>query len=312
MKKIAVIFPGQGSQYSGMGRKLLDRWGPSAEVFELADRIIGRSLSKLCLSGSRDQLDDTVNAQPAIFAVNLLYWRWLTANINGLRPDFAAGHSLGEYSALTAAEVIDETKALRLVRERSELMKLAAGETQGGMTAVIGLNADQVRAALNRLDQEVQIANFNSPAQIVISGGLSDLEAAETSLRQAGARKLIRLPVSGAFHSRLMQKAEAEFAEFVQGIEFNPAKIPVVSNYLAEPVTSPADIKSALAKQITGSVKWEQSVKWLLANDVDTFIEAGPGQVLKGLISRIAPEATVFSLDGYENIDDFKYEWDKR
>lgn len=311
MNKLAVVFPGQGSQYVGMGGKLLDTWVPAAEFFKFVDQVVGRPLSRLCLDGPKVELDDTVNAQPAVYAVNLIYWRWLKENLE-FSPDFVAGHSLGEYTALTAAKVLDVEPTLRLVQKRADLMKQAAVANPGGMTAVIGLKTVQIKQALSRLNRQAQIANYNCPGQIVISGINEGLEAAEALLLKRGARKMIRLAVSGPFHSPLMRAAERELVKEFERIEFHQAEIPVINNFTAKPAVAPAEIKDALSKQITGPVRWEQSIKRLINEEVDTFIEVGPGKILKGLINRISPAASVYSIDDYENVDDFKSEWLQR
>jgi malonyl CoA-acyl carrier protein transacylase len=274
------LFPGQGSQKAGMGEGLFSRFpGQVAE----ADAILGYSIAELCLRDPSNQLNLTTFTQPALFVVNALSFLDRLVQTGEL-PDFVAGHSLGEYNALFAAGVIDFRMGVSLVRERARLMGRESG---GAMAAVIGLTADQIRRVLidaNLLGTD--IANLNSPAQTVISGPENEIIAAQSWLEKAGAQLYRRLPVSAAFHSRYMARAEQDFTTFLRSIIFAEPRIPVLSNVSARPHVS-AEIASNLAAQVTHPVRWTESIEWLLQKPEPHFVEIGPGNVLSGLLKRI-------------------------
>jgi trans-AT polyketide synthase/acyltransferase/oxidoreductase domain-containing protein len=277
---VTYVFPGQGSQAKGMGEVLFAAFPSQVEQ---ADQILGYSIEALCRDNLDDQLSQTEYTQPALFVVNALSFLKKRADGAPL-PDYVAGHSLGEYNALFAAQVIDFETGLKLVQKRGSLMSRAAG---GGMAAVIGLTADQVQQIL---EQEklttIAIANYNSNMQIVLSGPKEAISQAEQPFKQGGAKLFIPLKVSGAFHSPLMSQPQQEFEAFIQNFHFAEPKIPVIANISARPY--PADeIKSTLAKQITSPVQWTQTIDYLLAQGETVFEEVGPGKVLAGLISRI-------------------------
>ncbi len=288
---IAFVFPGQGSQKRGMGQGLFDEVREYAEVEHEVDAILGYSMRALCLEDPDDRLKETQYTQPALYVVNALHAYKATAE--GARPDVVAGHSLGEYNALLAAGVFDFLTGLRLVKKRGELMSQAR---DGGMAAVIGLDADTIAAVLrdHGLDG-IDVANFNSPTQTVVSGPVDEIQRAGPLFQAAGARMCMPLPVSAAFHSRYMAPAAREFAEFLAPMTFSAPRLPVIANVTAEPYpvegTSAEDaseaVKSLLVRQITGSVQWVRSVRRLVADGVDTFTEIGPGNVLTRLIQQI-------------------------
>lgn len=274
------LFPGQGSQKVGMGEQLFSRF--PAQVAE-ADAILGYSIAELCLHDFAKQLNLTTFTQPALFVVNAL--SFLDRLIQtGELPDFVAGHSLGEYDALFAAGVIDFRSGISLVRERARLMGRESG---GAMAAVIGLTADQIQHVLTDANLVgIDLANLNSPGQTVISGPEGEIVAAESWLEKAGAQLYRRLPVSAAFHSRYMARAEEDFGKFLQSITFAEPRIPVLSNVTARPHISP-DLAANLAAQITRPVRWTELIEWLLQKPDPQFVEIGPGNVLTGLLKRI-------------------------
>lgn len=277
----AYIFPGQGSQRKGMGADLFDEF---YSLSKKADSIVGYSLRTLCLEDPQNNLSNTAYTQPALYTVNILHY------LKKLReeekePNWLAGHSLGEYSALYAAGVFSFETGLQLVHERGRLMSLA--KSNGGMVAVIGLSIQQVKEVLtNPLYHSIDIANYNSYTQIVISGPRSDLEKAESEFKKAGAKAYIMLPVSGAFHSRYMQEASASFAEYLKQFSFNSPRIKILSNVTASAYQFDA-IENNLVKQITSMVDWVGITKNLLSYGVKDFLEVGPGDVLTKLTKKI-------------------------
>lgn len=282
---IAFVFPGQGSQKKGMGQGLFDEVADYAAIEPEVDALLGYSMRQLCLEDPEDRLKDTRYTQPALYVVNALHTR--KALDGGARPKWLAGHSLGEYNALLAAGVFDFLTGLRLVQKRGELMAQARG---GGMAAVIGLGVDAIAGTLadNGLDA-IDVANFNSPSQTVISGPVDDIQRAGPLLQAAGARMCMPLPVSAAFHSRYMADAAREFEAFLAPIPFAAPRTPVVANVTAQPYPAEGGdaAKALLVGQITGSVRWVDSVRFLLGQGVDRFDEMGPGNVLSRLVQQI-------------------------
>ena len=274
------VFPGQGSQKVGMGEGLFEKF---PELTKQADEILGYSIAELCLTDAEGVINQTNYTQPALYVVSAL--SYLAKLEEGAeKPALTAGHSLGEYNALFAAGAFDFATGLKLVQKRGEIMAKIEG---GGMAAVLGLSADQIKdiIASNNLDK-IDVANFNAPTQTVLSGLKEDIVAAEEAFKAGGAKRYVVLPVSGAFHSRYMAEAQAEFTEFAKQFTFNELEIPVVANVTAEAYG--AEILESLTAQISGSVRWVETIKNIVANDADAeFEEVGPGKVLSGLIRQI-------------------------
>lgn len=296
---VALLFPGQGSQHVGMGHEIYHAEPASRAVFDLADQKLGFSLSTICFSGPKDELTDTVNQQPALYVTSIAAWR--AAQTKGWPlPEYVAGHSLGELSALAAAGSMDFSDGLYLVRRRAELMKAAGEREPGAMAAILALDVKQVEDICEQAQREtskpVQVANDNCPGQVVISGDRSALEMATTLARDAGARKVVILPITIAAHSALMNSSVAEFSEAVDGTPFVTPEIPVIGNVSGRPLTSSDDIRVELKAQLTAPVQWTRSMRYLLDEGVDTFVETGPGDVLLGLMKRIDRKASRVKL----------------
>jgi len=286
----AYLFPGQGSQYVGMGRDLCDASSVARTVFAQADSILGVILSRLCFDGPPELLNDTLNTQPAILATSVATLRVLEEHgMDG--PAYVAGHSMGEFSALVAAGALSFEDGLHLVRERGRLMKQAGERNPGGMTAVLGLEREQLEAICAAVREQsgeyVGIANDNCPGQLVISGALVPLERAMKLAKERGARRVIRLAVSIAAHSPLMTEAAAEFRRLLDATPFLEPAVPIVANATAGPLTDPDDIRDALGRQLTSPVRWSESVRWMIGQGVTRFVEVGPKEVLTGLLRRI-------------------------
>jgi len=288
--RTAVLFPGQGSQEVGMGQTAYESSPAARAVFDEADALLGFSLSELAFTGPEDELTDTVNQQPALFTASVASWSTMLEK-NWPRPDYLAGHSLGEFSALVAARSITFADGLALVRKRGELMK-AAGEIEpGGMAAILALDVETIQLLCAQASDStgflVQLANDNCPGQIVISGHEQALQEAIKLAEGAGARKVVRLPITIAAHSDLMASVTSEFAEAVESMPIRRPDIPVVGNVTALPLYFVEDIRLEVKKQLTSPVAWAGSMRYLLAQNVETFIETGPGGVLLGLLKRI-------------------------
>lgn len=292
---VAYIFPGQGSQYVGMGKDLCEQFPEAKKYFDEADAVLGFSLSKICFEGPEEELKQTKNTQPAIFLHSVALW-------NLLKPSDAAmvaGHSLGEYSALVAAGAISFVDAIKLVRLRGELMQKAGEENPGTMAAIVGLDPNAVNEITKTASEAgvVQPANFNSPGQIVISGSVAGVRKAMELAKAAGAKLVKELVVSGAFHSPLMQSAKDKLKDALDKTTIHDANVPVYANVTAKPVVKADEIRRLLFEQVTSPVRWEEIVVNMSADGAAKFIEIGPGKVLQGLVKRTAAMAEIAGVD---------------
>ena len=298
----AFLFPGQGSQFVGMGRELYEREPAARALFAEADACLGFDLSRLCFEGPEEALTDTAVQQPALFTTSLAAWAVLVRR-GQAGAAYLAGHSLGEFSALAAAGALTFADGLALVRRRGELMKLAGERAPGGMAAILGLDAAPVAelcaATAQATGRFVGLANDNCPGQVVITGDETALAEAMSRLSAAGARKVVRLPISIAAHSPLMAAVAADFAAAVDAAPLRAAGVPVVANVSARPISTPDEIRAELKAQLTAPVRWTDSVRALSAAGVDAYVEVGPGDVLLGLVKRIDRDArrTKFELE---------------
>lgn len=298
MGKIAFVFPGQGAQAVGMGKDVYESHAAARAIFDRADEVLGFSLSKLAFEGPDEQLRQTANTQPALLAASIAMLE--TYKDQQVKPDFVAGHSLGEYSALVAAGVISFDDALRLVRARGQFMEHAVPGGQGAMAAVLGAERDALQALcvdITAMTGLVELANVNCPGQIVVSGSAQGVAAIVERGKEAGAKRVIPLDVSGPFHSSLMQPAADSLAEELAKVEFHAARVPVIANVHASPVTAGEELRELLVKQVVSPVLWEDTIKYLIGEGVDTFVEIGSGTVLAGLIKKIDKSVQVISVN---------------
>jgi len=284
--KVAYVFPGQGAQCVGMGQDLCRSYAAAGDVFRQADEVLDFPLSRLCFQGPEEELKLTVNVQPAIVAFSLALLAAIQESGNTLPPPaYVAGHSLGEYTALAAAGVLDATAAIGLARERGRLMHQAGQANPGGMAAVLGLDSDKVADICRQTGSHV--ANYNCPGQVVISGDKTGIDKAIALAEEAGASRVVPLQVSGAFHTPLMQPAADGLATVIEAIPFNQPETPIIANTTAEELTTAEAVKQELRRQLCQGVQWQRSVEHMINSGVATFIEIGPGKVLSGLIRRI-------------------------
>jgi [acyl-carrier-protein] S-malonyltransferase len=297
MGKLAFLFPGQASQYCGMGRDLAANFPESKAVFDAADSALGFSITQTCFEGSEESLKLTENTQPAILTVSTAAYRALAGK--GIVPDFVAGHSLGEYSALVAAGGVDFSAAVKLVRARGKYMQEAVPAGQGAMAAILGLSPAEVgdickKAAENEV---VSPANLNSPEQTVISGSAAAVKRAVEIASQSGAKRAVILPVSAPFHCALMMPAQQRLEPDLRATQFHALKIPLITNVDAQAITTGDEARDALVRQVTAPVRWLDSVREMIESGVTVFVEVGPGKVLTGLLRQIDRSVRVFNVE---------------
>lgn len=298
--KIALLFAGQGAQTVGMGKDLADQFPSASEIFRRADEILGRKLSDIAWNGPIDELTKTSNCQPALFVHGVVCLSILRELAGNFAVGGAAGLSLGELTAHAAAQTFDFETGLKLVQKRGEFMDQACSETIGGMAAMIGADENTVRQLAD--DEDVDVANINSPGQIVISGELAKVEAAVGVANEHGIRRATMLNVAGAYHSRLMESAYEQFGAALTHVQINPPQFPVVSNVTGREVNTPIEIKQTLQDQITSTVRWVDCMERLVALGCDLFVELGPGGVLAGLLKRTRKDIEIISVDGVASI----------
>ena len=298
-KKTAFIFPGQGSQVVGMGKGLYDSSPTAKSIFDEADEILGFSLTKLCFEGPQEELTQTNNAQPAIFTTSLAALSDMKekTGLTDVRPAFVAGHSLGEYVALVAADTLSFSEALPLVRERGELMQNANTIQPGGMAAIIGLDESTTEEICQQTG--MQISNINSREQIVISGPKANVANALDLARARGAKKVVPLPVGSAFHSNLMEPTVDRMTSAIDQVSLSDALVPIIANSSAQPVVAAGDIREELVYQLCHCVHWLRSVEYMIGEGVDTFVEIGPGKILSSLVRRIDSSVTALPINDF-------------
>lgn len=304
MRKIAFIFPGQGSQIVGMGQDLANKYDHVMNLFKMADEKLGYSLSSLIFNGPQNELTLTTNAQPALLTTSIaILNKFKEANI---LPDYVAGHSLGEYTALVAAGALQFEDAVYTVHKRGQFMEEAVPAGVGTMAAVLGMDAEQLQLVTDKISSEgfpVQLANLNCPGQIVISGSSEGVKKASEAAKENGAKRVLPLEVSGPFHSSLMKPASGKLEEVLSSITISDAQVPVIANVNAAPMTSHTEIKQRLVEQLYSPVLWQDSVATMLELGVDTFIEIGPGKVLSGLVKKINRQVNTYAVNDEQTLE---------
>lgn len=302
MSRTAFIFPGQGAQVCGMGQDFYENTKTGKEIFDRASELLGFSMPELCFE-KNDRLDITEYTQAAMVTTSIAMTKVIEEA--GFRPDVTAGLSLGEYCALAAAGVMSADDAILTVRRRGILMQEAVPAGIGGMSAVLGMNAEQINEVVDQIEY-VQVANYNCPGQIVISGRKEAVEEAAVKLKEAGAKRVIPLNVSGPFHSYLLEDAGKKLGEFLQNVKISDPAIPYVANVTAQYVKSASEVLPLLEKQVSSSVRWQQSVETMLADGVDRFVEIGPGKTLSGFVKKINRDVTILNIEKLEDIEKLK------